>query len=107
MPRIKKKTWKLLKLIFVNKYFFSLVGVIAWVIFFDKDDVLSQIQLRKKLGTLRIEKNYYQEEIRKSSTEIYELRTNPANLEKFAREKYLMKKDNEDIFVILRDSLKK
>ena len=36
-----------------------------------------------------------------------ELRTNPANLEKFAREKYLMKKDNEEIFVIVKDSAKK
>lgn len=76
------------------------------MVFFDKDDVLSQHQLRKKLHQLQEEKNYYQEEITKSSGEINELKTNPANLEKFAREKYLMKKDNEEIFVIVKDSIK-
>ena len=88
-------------------YFISLLGVTIWVTFFDKDDVLSQRQLRKKLHQLQEEKKYYEGEISRTREEINELKTNPANLEKFAREKYLMKKDGEDIFVIVKDSLKK
>ncbi len=106
MSRKRKKIWKSIGAFFINKYFISLLAVTAWVIFFDKDDVLSQHQLRKKLHQLHEEKKYYQQEITKSYTEIYELRTNPANLEKFAREKYLMKKENEEIFVIVKDSIK-
>ncbi len=98
--------WKSIRNFFINKYFISLLAVTVWVIFFDKDDVLSQHQLRKKLHQLQEEKTYYHDEITKSGEEIKELKTNPANLEKFAREKYLMKKDNEEIFVIVKDSIK-
>ena len=75
--------------------------------FFDRDDLLSQYRLTQKLKQLRTERNYYQEEIKKSKNDMNELHTNPANLEKFAREKYLMKKDNEEIFVIVKDTVKK
>ncbi len=106
MGKSRKKVWKFLRGFFVNKYFISLLAVTIWVIFFDKDDVLSQHQLRKKLHQLQEEKKYYSDEITFSNEEINELKTNPANLEKFAREKYLMKKDNEEIFVIVKDTIK-
>ena len=93
--------------VILNKYFISVVAVIVWVAFFDKDDLLSQYQLRHKLHQLRTERNYYQTEIEKSKNDMNELRTNPANLEKFAREKYQMKKDNEEIFVIVKDTVDK
>ena len=93
--------------VILNKYFISVVAVIVWVAFFDKDDLLSQYQLRQKLRQLRTERNYYHSEIEKSKNDMNELRTNPANLEKFAREKYQMKKDNEEIFLIVKDSTKK
>ena len=89
-----------------NKYFISVISIIVWVCFFDKNDLLSQYQLTKKLKQLRTEEKYYQGEIEKNKSDMNELRTNPASLEKFAREKYLMKKDNEEIFVIVKDSLK-
>lgn len=78
--------------------------MVIWVIFFDKNDLLSQYQLRQKLQQLRTERNYYETEIAKNKNDMNELRTNPENLEKFAREKYQMKKDNEEIFVIVKDS---
>lgn len=104
MGKKKRSFWKIVLPIIWNKYFICLVAVTVWVTFFDKDDLMSQYELRQKLNVLRTERNYYREEIEKSKTDIYELRTNPANLEKFAREKYLMKKDNEEIFVIVKDS---
>ena len=102
----KKSFWKKVFPILWNKYFISVVAIIVWVAFFDKNDLMSQYELRQKLHQLRTERYYYEDEIEKSKNDMNELRTNPANLEKFAREKYLMKKDNEEIFVIVKDSTK-
>src|ERR1051325_6600192 len=90
-----------------NKYFLTTIFVAVWVGFFDKNDVFSQFDLRKKLKDLETEKQYYITEIEKNKNDLHELRTNPQNLEKFAREKYLMKKDNEDIFVIVNPEKEK
>ena len=102
MSKGRKRFFKFI----LNKYFISVLAVIVWVAFFDKDDLVSQYQLRQKLQQLRTERNYYQTEIEKSKNDMIELRTNPANLEKFARQKYQMKKDNEEIFVIVKDTIK-
>ena len=102
----KKWFWKFALTIIWNKYFISLIVVIIWVSFFDKDDLMSQYELRQKLGQLRIERNYFVEEIKRSKNDMNELKTNRKNLEKFAREKYLMKKESEEIFIIVKDSSK-
>ena len=107
MEKKKKFTWKNIFPILWNKYFISVVGIIVWISFFDKNDFMSQYQLRQKLTQLRTERNYYLDEIQKSKNDMNQLRTNPDNLEKFAREKYIMKKDNEEIFVIIKDSTKR
>ena len=90
-----------------NKYFLTTLFLAVWVIFFDKNDMFSQLDLKQKLRELESEKTYYVKEISQNKKDLYELRTNPDNLEKFVREKYLMKKDNEDIFVIVDPSGKK
>ena len=59
------------------------------------------MKLRSKISTLEKEKDYYQKKIEEDNRKIKELLRSPDNLEKFAREQYLMKKDNEDIFVIV------
>ncbi|MBI3501164.1 MAG: septum formation initiator family protein [Bacteroidetes bacterium] len=102
----KKFAGKKVLSLFWNKYFITLAAVIVWTGFFDKNDFMSQYELKQKLKQLRTDEKYYLDEITKSKTEMKELRTNPADLEKFAREKYLMKKDNEEIFVIVKDSSK-
>ena len=84
-----------------NKYVISFLILLSWLIFFDKNDIISQINLSNKLNQLNEEKQYYLTEIQKTKADMKELMTNPKNLEKFAREKYLMKKENEDIFVIV------
>ncbi|MGZ6416612.1 MAG: FtsB family cell division protein, partial [Bacteroidia bacterium] len=61
----------------------------------------TQIDLRKQVKQLTEERNYYAKEIQGITSDINELYTNPKTLEKFAREKYLMKRDNEDIFVLV------
>jgi cell division protein FtsB len=107
MGKKKRSFFKMLVPVILNKYSISIAAIIVWITFFDKDDLLSQYQLRQKLHQLRTERNYYKDEIKNSKNDMNELRTNPANLEKFAREKYQMKKDNEEIFVIVKDTVKK
>jgi cell division protein FtsB len=84
-----------------NKYLLTTIGFLVWISFFDNNDFFSQLEYRNKLHALELDRKYYQEEIKKNHKDMIELMTNPKNLEKFAREKYLMKKDNEDVFVIV------
>ncbi len=87
--------------LFKNKYLLTLIGLTVWIAFFDKNDLSTQVELRKDVKKLEEERNYYAAEIAQISADIKELNTNPNTLEKFARENYLMKRDNEDIFVIV------
>jgi len=84
-----------------NKYIITSVFLIVWVLFFDKNDLRTLMKMKKEVSQLEEEKNYYTREIAKITFELSELTTNTPALEKFAREKYLMKKDNEDLFVIV------
>ena len=83
-----------------NKYFLSAGAFIAWMLFFDPKDVFTQSQHQRELKELQVSKAWYQMEIKKEAIEIEQLRTNPATIEKYARENYLMKRENEDIFLI-------
>jgi cell division protein FtsB len=84
-----------------NKYFLTIVGLIVWLIFFDKNDVFTQYELIQKCQKLEKDKEYYLEEIASNKENLNELRTNKKSLETFSREKYLMKKENEDIYVFV------
>lgn len=85
-----------------NKYLLTVIGIIVWLLFFDKNDVFSQMELMGKLNKLRADKTYYLAEIKNNRDAIEDLKTNKKSLERFAREKYLMKKDNEDVYVIVK-----
>ncbi|MFH1005753.1 MAG: septum formation initiator family protein [Bacteroidota bacterium] len=104
MKKNKKSFLKKIVPFIINKYVISLIALIIWIMFFDKDDMFSQFDLSHKLRQLQNEKKYYETEIKKNKNDIKELKTNSENLKKFAREKYLMKKDNEEIFVIVQDT---
>jgi len=86
-----------------SKYVLTLLAFVVWVSFFDKNDTLSQIDLRREVKKLEDEKKYFVTEIGKNKSDMKELMTNPKDLEKFAREKYLMKKDNKDVFVLVEE----
>jgi cell division protein FtsB len=89
--------------LFKNKFFWVTAAFIVWMIFFDKNDLFSQFQYHEQLNKLKQERDFYVKETGTVSKDLDELTSNPAKLEKFAREKYLMKKDNEDVFVIVND----
>jgi cell division protein FtsB len=92
-----KKIFRIIR----NKYFLTVISLIVWLVFFDKNDVFTQFELIEKCRKLEADKNYYLSEIASNKAGLLDLRTNKRSLEKFAREKYLMKKDNEDVFVIV------
>ncbi|MES2134192.1 MAG: septum formation initiator family protein [Bacteroidota bacterium] len=85
-----------------NKYFLVIIALVVWLLYFDKNDVFTQFDLIDKCNKLKTERDYYAVEIEKNKNEIYELQNNMESLETFAREKYLMKKDNEDVFVFVQ-----
>jgi hypothetical protein len=84
-----------------NKYILSLAGFLLWIVFFDENNLIRQYEERAVLYQLRKEKKYYQEEIASSRQQLNELLTDNRSLEKFAREKHLMKKENEDIWLVI------
>jgi len=90
-----------------NKYFLSAVAFTAWMLFFDRNDLMSQYDYRTEVNKLQAEKEFYISETEKAKRDLDELSTNREKLEKFAREKYLMKKENEDVFVIIKEEPKK
>jgi len=73
----------------------------VWVLFLDDFNVFRQLSLRDKIETMEEQKSYYREEIRKDSAMINTLKTNLDSLEKYAREKFLMKKEHEEIFQVV------
>lgn len=82
-----------------NKYMITIVVFIVWISFFDQNNFITQYDFIKELKSLEKDKTFFIEELNKTRQELNDLTTNPVTLEKFAREKYFMKKDNEEIFV--------
>lgn len=85
---------------FRNFYLVAGASFLIWMIFLDSNDLINRFRLAAKLGALENEREYYQEKILEVEKDRQELMGTSELLEKFAREKYLMKKPTEDIFVI-------
>lgn len=86
-----------------NKYSFTLIVFLVWLMFFDQNNLLLQFQNKLELWDLDDDKEYYLIEIQKTKSDLEELTTDMNSLERFAREKYLMKRDNEEVFVIVEE----
>ena len=85
---------------FRNFYFVTGVSFLIWMIFLDSNDLINRVGMSIKLSGLENEKEYYQEKISEVMKDREELMGTNELLEKFAREKYLMKKESEDIFIV-------
>lgn len=85
-----------------NRY--VLVGLIflIWMLFFDSNDLISQYKYKQKLNQLEESKMFYLQQIDEVKQDKEELFTNLEKLEKFAREKYKMKRDDEDLYIVLK-----
>jgi cell division protein FtsB len=91
---------------FRNLYILIFVVFVVWMLFFDANSWLIHRELNTDMDDLQDEKEYYQKEIEKDKKAIKELSTDEGT-EKIAREKYYMKKENEDIYIIeYEDSIK-
>jgi cell division protein FtsB len=95
-----KKFWFWILPLLKNKYTLILIVFLGWILFFDQNNILERVQNLNQLHQLEKDEVYYIEKIKQDSTQLKELQTDKKNLEKFAREQYLMKKKNEDIFII-------
>ena len=83
-----------------NKYLVLFLLFILWIIFIDDYNLINQSKIKNTVNDLKSQKEFYIAEIKSDSTELYKLQNDPAEQERFAREKFLMKKENEDIFII-------
>ncbi|HWA35589.1 MAG TPA: hypothetical protein VG737_15715 [Cyclobacteriaceae bacterium] len=86
--------------VFRNFYFVTGMLFLVWMTFLDSNDLVNRFKLSAKLRSLENEKEYYHEKIQAVEKDRQELMGTTQLLEKFAREKYLMKKQSEDIFII-------
>jgi cell division protein DivIC len=93
-----------MKTLLLQKYrFFTLTTavLVVWMLFFDVNDIFTQIKMYRELSRLADEKKYYVQKLNEVEKERMEVMGNKKLVEKFAREKYLMKKPKEEIFVLV------
>ncbi|MBA4853282.1 septum formation initiator family protein [Emticicia sp. BO119] len=92
---------------FLHKYRFYVLttfGLLIWIAFFDGSNFIAQFRLWQKYRELENEKEYYVDALKKVKQEEKEVMGNADAMEKFAREKYLMKKTGETVFVIVDEN---
>lgn len=91
---------KILFQILKNKYLIATIAFATWLFFYDRNDIPSQLSRQKELKELNNRIDYYKQQIDLTEEELKNLQSDPATLEKYAREKYFMKRDNEEVFII-------
>ena len=87
-------------------YVIIILFFVVWMIFFDTNSLIIHNELSNDIDKLNNQKKYFTNEINKDKSELKLLQTD-SGLEKYAREKLFMKKENEDIFLIEYDTLRK
>lgn len=93
-------TGKFFKTIIFNKYLLVFAVFIVFVTFFDKYNLVQRFRTKQNIKQLEKELIHHKDEIESNKTKIEELKSSDENLEKFARETYLMKKTGEEIFIV-------
>ena len=84
-----------------NKYLLSGVAFLVWIVFLDnKNDLFSQYERLTRSRELTKNENHLNKLITETQKELDLLKNNAQSIEKYAREKYMMKKDNEDLFIL-------
>lgn len=96
-----KKFWHITFPILRNKFVLTVLIFGVWILLFDQNNLLDRFKQMNRLNSLNKEKAYYSKKIEQDQRRMQELESNKEDLEKFARETYLMKKDNEDVFVVI------
>lgn len=89
---------------FRNRYGLSLAIFLAWMLFFAEHDLWQLIKSHRELGRMEEQMEWYGRELARTREQLQELGSDQELLEKFARERYLMKRENEEIFVLVADA---
>lgn len=89
--------------VFKNFYFLAASFFLIWMLFFDSNDLITQIKLHHKLSELEETREFYEDKIVEVKNDQEALLNDRELLEKLAREKYLMKKESEDVFIIVEE----
>lgn len=85
-----------------NKYILSILVFAVWMVFFDDRDIITtHFRYKRELSNLENSKEYYEARIAETRIELDKLQSDPVLLEKYAREKYRMKRDNEDLYIVV------
>ena len=100
---IKENTMKKYLKYTKNFYFLFTLFFIVWMVFIDSNDILTQFKLGSKIKELEKQKEFYQDRKAKILADREELMSNYELLEKFARERYLMKRESEDLYVVVEE----
>ena len=88
------------RIFFKNKYLLTGIVFIVWMLFFNEKDLISEFKRKDKFNELQKSEARMSETIKETRQELGQLKNNAQTIEKYAREKYLMKKDNEDLFIL-------
>ena len=91
---------------FTNRYVIILITFCIWMLFFDENSYLVHKEFNNEIDELEIAIDFYKKKIEEDKTTIKNLQDS-LQIERFAREEYLMKKKNEDIYIIEFDTIKK
>ncbi|MDO9255757.1 MAG: septum formation initiator family protein [Bacteroidales bacterium] len=89
-----------------NKYLLTGIAFLVLMLILDRNNLVSQYKMRKELNGLRKELKFYHDQAQKDSIEYRRLTGDSLELEKLGREKYMMKRDSEDIYIIVRKPVK-
>ena len=101
-----KLNYKNIPPILRNKYTITIFLFFIWLLFFDQNNLVDRFSMSREINQMEENRLYFLEQIEIDSTRLHELTTDEENLEKYAREQYYMKKDNEDVFVIIEEDKK-
>jgi cell division protein DivIC len=90
--------------VFRNKYLLTVIIFFVWLLLLDSNNLIARYKQLRELHKLETDKDYYVKRIEADKRKLHELKTDDHNLEKFAREQYLMKRPDEDLYIILTPS---
>ena len=106
-PVIKKKKIidsPILKFL-LNLYLLFTIAFCVWMFFFDQNSFFVHRELDKQIKLLEIDQAYFQEHLNNETEKLNQLNNNPAEIERIAREKHFLKKEDEDIFIIQQEKV--
>ena len=99
LPKRPRRALSKISRFLTNKFFLATVGFLMIMLFLDKNDLFTIMERNRELNDLEVSRDHYNKELMGLHKIKSDLETDPATIEKLAREKYLMKRDNEDIFL--------